>query len=156
MKTFRLLTAYYTFRFESEGEAMKLEKVIEKFDSYMSPKKSITYMRYWFFSYIQAEGQTTDEYVTELKSSAEHCEFVELKTSLIQDKVVIGVYDKKVQKRFLKCWNCHLTPTLQIFLVVEKVKKQLREIKVAAVTNTAKSTIEAINKNSWDDGNKMM
>ena len=47
VKTSRLLTAigtkardvYYTFTFDDEGDNMKLKKVIEKFDEYMSPKK---------------------------------------------------------------------------------------------------------------------
>ena len=58
VKTSRLLTAigerardiYYTFTFDFEGDEMKLDKVVEKFDSYMSSKKNITYMRYRFFS----------------------------------------------------------------------------------------------------------
>ena len=57
---------------------MKLDKVLEKFDSCMSPKKSITYMRYRFFSYNQRDGQSTDEYVTELRSRAEHSSFGDL------------------------------------------------------------------------------
>ena len=47
VKTSRLLTAignnardiYYTFTFNAEGDNTKLNKVIEKFDKYMSPKK---------------------------------------------------------------------------------------------------------------------
>ena len=91
VKTSRLLTAigerardvYYTFTFDSEGDEMKLDKVLEKFDSYMSPKKNITYMRYRFFSCNQGDEQSTDEYVTELRSRAEHCSFGDLKSSLI-------------------------------------------------------------------------
>ena len=103
-------------------------------------------MRYRFFSYNQAEGQTTDEYVTELKSCAQHCEFGELKTSLIRDKVVIGVYDMKVQERWLRESELSLDTALQICRAAEEVKKQSREIKGAAATNTTESTVEIITK----------
>ena len=52
VKTSRLLTAigerardiYYTFTFDSEGDEMKLDKVLEKYYLYMSSIKNITYM----------------------------------------------------------------------------------------------------------------
>ena len=70
-------------------------------------------MHYQFFSSNQAEGQTTDEYVTELKSHVEHCEFGELKTSLIRDEVIIGLYDKKVQECLLRELELSLDTVLQ-------------------------------------------
>ena len=48
------------------------------------------------------QGQNIDDFVTELKSSAAHCEFQTLKDSLIEDKLLIGVNDKKVQERLLR------------------------------------------------------
>lgn len=75
VKTSRLLTAigerareiYYTFTFAEAADSMKLEPVIAKFDEYMNPKKNIPYLRFKFFSYNQSEGQSIDDYVTELK-----------------------------------------------------------------------------------------
>ncbi len=105
VKTSRLLTAigerardvYYTFTFDSEGDEMKLDKVLEKFDSYN-----------------QGDEQSTDEYVTELRSRAEHCSFGDLKSSLIRDKIVIGVHDKKVQERLLREPDLSLEQAIQI------------------------------------------
>ena len=106
VKTCRLSSAigpkareiYYTFTFEDD--AMKFDNVIEHFDQYFTPKKNVTYMRYKFFSCNQSEGQNIDAYVTELRKRAEHCEFAELKNSLIRDKIVIGIRDKKTQERY--------------------------------------------------------
>ena len=77
VKTSRLLTAigekgrevYHTFTFTDEAEAMEYySTVLQKFDAYMSPKKNITYMSYRFFSCKQLEGQSIDDFATELKS----------------------------------------------------------------------------------------
>ena len=71
VKTSRLLTTigekardvYYTFTFATEGA---------KFDEYFSPRKNLPYTRFKFFTYNQTNGQTIDEYVTELKSRSRH------------------------------------------------------------------------------------
>ena len=150
VKTSRLLTAigskardiYYTFTFDAEGDNMKLKKVIEKFDEYMSPKKNITYMRFRFFSYNQVDGQSVDEYVTELKSRSEHCEFGELKNSLIKDKIVLGVNSKKVQERLLREAELSLEKAIQICRAAENVKMQAKEIKGAS----NEASVEAVSK----------
>ena len=76
---------YYTFIFATEGDDMKLNPVVAKFDKYFSPRKSLPYTRFKFFTYNQANGQSIDEYVRELKSRSRHCKFGTLKESLIRD-----------------------------------------------------------------------
>ena len=64
IKISRLLTAignktrdiYYTFKLDAEGDNMKLKKVIEKFDEYMSPKKY--YIHAIQVLFIQSSGWT--------------------------------------------------------------------------------------------------
>ena len=110
VKTSRLLTAigekgrevYYTFTFTDETEAMEYSTVLQKFDAYMSPKKNITYMGYRFFSCKQREGQSIDDFATELKSRAQHGEFDTLRDSLIRDKIVIGVKSKESPRKTVK------------------------------------------------------
>ena len=150
VKTSRLLTAigdkardvYFTFTFDDEDDNMKLKKVIEKFDEYMSPKKNITYMRFKFFSYNQLDGQSIDEYVTELKSRSEHCEFGELKDSLIRDKIVLGVCGKKMQERLLREAELSLEKAIQICRAAENVKLQAREI----LGTSTEANVEAVSR----------
>ena len=40
---------YDTFTFE-EGDSMKFDKIIEKYDNYFKPRKNLTYMRFSFFT----------------------------------------------------------------------------------------------------------
>ena len=134
VKTCGLLSAigpkreiYYTFTFE-EDDAMKFDNEIECFDQYFTPKKNVTYMRYKFFSCNQSEGQNIDAYVTELRKRAEHCEFAELKNSLIRDKIVIGIYDKKTLERLLRESELSLEKALQICRAAEEIKIQTDEM----------------------------
>ena len=99
-------------------------------------------MRFRFFSYNQVDGQSVDEYVTELKSRSEHCEFGELKNSLIKDKIVLGVNSKKVQERLLREAELSLEKAIQICRAAENVKMQAKEIKGAS----NEASVEAVSK----------
>ena len=157
VKTCRLLSAigpkareiYYTFTFEEEDNAMKFDNVIECFDQYFTPKKNVTYMRYKFFSCNQSEGQNIDAYVTELRKRAEHCEFAELKNSLIRDKIVIGICDKKTQERLLRESELSLEKALQICRAAEEIKMQTDEM---AGSSESTKKIEHVHSKSHRPG----
>ena len=153
VKTSRLLTAigekgrevYYTFTFTDETEAMEYFTVLQKFDAYMSPKKNITYMRYRFFSCKQLEGQSIDDFATELKSRAQHCEFDTLRDSLIRHKLVVGVNSKKVQERLLREKDLDLNKAIQICRAAEEVKEQSQDISNGA-SSRASTQVDKISK----------
>lgn len=97
----RAREVYYNFEFDA-GEELKLNIVIDRFDNYFKPKKNVTFQRYKFFTTSQKEGQKFDEFLTELRSKANNCEFEKLKESLIKDILIVGITDKQVQERLLR------------------------------------------------------
>ena len=107
---------YYTFIFENEEDKMKLESVMAKFEEYLSLRKNTTYMRFRFFSHNQVEGQTIDEYVTELKARSQ------------QYEIVLGVYNKKVLERLLRESHLTLDTVVTICRAAEKMKLQTKEM----------------------------
>lgn len=145
VKTSRLLTAIgekardinYTFTFEEEDE-MKLAPVMTKFDEYITPKKNLPYLRFKFFSYNQTDGQTIDEYVTELKSRSRHFEFDSLKDGLIRDKIAAGIQDSKVRERLLR--EPDKDKAMAICREAEVTKKQTNEKK----TNVIVEIVDAV------------
>ena len=50
----------------------------------------------------QRDGETTDQYVTDLKTKAQKCEFGEFKDSLIRDRIVCGIRCDKTRSRLLR------------------------------------------------------
>ena len=58
------LGIYNTFVFAESGDSMKLEKVLEKFESYCMPKRNVTYERHKFFTRSQHEHETIYQYAT--------------------------------------------------------------------------------------------
>ena len=131
---------YYTFTFTDDTEAMGFDTVLQRFDAYFAPKKNISYLQCRFFSCNQLQGQNIDDFVTELKSRAAHREFQTLKDSLIKDKLVIGINDKKVLERLLREKDLDLEKAIQICRADEEVKEQSHEINNGA--SSSKSSIQ--------------
>ena len=59
---------YNTFTFNKDGNKFKPKMVLEKFREYRNPRVNITFLGHRFFTYRHEDGQTCDEFITELKS----------------------------------------------------------------------------------------
>ena len=71
------LEIYNTFTF-TEGESRdKIEILKKKFEDYANPRKNTVFERYKFWECKQQEGETIDQFITELKTRAKLCEFGE-------------------------------------------------------------------------------
>ena len=60
--------------------------------------------------------------MTELKARSQHCEFGTLQESLIRDKIVLGVHNKKVQERLLREFELSLDQAVSICRAAEEIK----------------------------------
>ncbi|UYV70953.1 K02A2.6-like [Cordylochernes scorpioides] len=133
------LEIYNTFGFEENAQSPTIKDILDKYDQYFRPFKNTIYRRYIFFTCEQKLNQTFDDFVTEIKSKAEDCEFKNIKDSLIRDRIVLGCRDTTLREKFLQ--NPDLTMALAINQgqAAEVSQKQLRSIE--------KYSIDAIRKN---------
>ena len=90
------LEVYNTFTF-TEDERNKLQPILDKFEAHCSPPTNETYERYLFRCRMQQEGETIEQFITDLKTKAQLCNFKDLQDSLIRDQIVMGVRDKKIE-----------------------------------------------------------
>ena len=79
-----------------------LQWIKDRFEQYFIPKRNLTYERYIFNTRAQKDNESIDKYYTELKKLAKTCEFGELKDSLIKDRIIIGMKDTALRRRFLQ------------------------------------------------------
>ena len=117
------LELYNTFVF-AEGESMKLEKVLNKYEEYCMPKRNLTYERRRFFTRSQLVHESVDQYATELRSRAQSCEFSMLKESLIQDRIICGILDDGLRERLLRQDDRIWDKTLQVCRAAEQTRTQ--------------------------------
>ena len=104
---------YNTLTFDADGDSLKYEKILEKFEAYVFPRKNITFSRYKFFTHKQEEGQSFDKYLIQMKKLCNDCELAELKDSLLRDMLIIGLSNKRLQVSLLREDNITLNNVIK-------------------------------------------
>ena len=133
------LEVYNTFTWENDDDKSKVNKITEKFEEYCNPRKNVTWKRHKFNTRNQQQGETIDQYATDLKTKAQTCEFAELKDSLIRDRVVCGIICDKTCARLLKESELTLQKALDICRANEATTSQLKTLSSHA---TNKESVE--------------
>ena len=95
------LTNMHRREFENEQLKYNLETVIEKFNNYCQPRKNLTFLTHTFFTCKEKDQQRFDDYVTELRSKANQCEFGEISNRLIKYMLVCGLRDNALKERII-------------------------------------------------------
>ena len=119
---------YNTFTFDNDDDNMKFNIIIQKFDEYCFPRKSITFQRYKFFTCRQKEGQYFDQFVTELKKLSQECEFGGLCNSLIRDVIIMGLLDNKPREILFREPDLSMENATKHGQAAEETKQHAREL----------------------------
>ncbi|UYV60465.1 K02A2.6-like [Cordylochernes scorpioides] len=115
-----------------------LDKLIERTrDSVPLIRRGLSEFRAALPSYL---NQTFYDFVTEIKSKAEDCEFENIKDSLIRDRIVLGCRDTTLREKYLQNPDLTLSLAINQGQAAEASQKQLRNIE--------KDSLDAIRKNS--------
>ena len=135
------LDVYNTFTWAQEADKVSVAVIVEKFQSYCSPKKNVTFERHIFNTRAQQEGETSDQYVTELKRISTDCEFGDLKEGLIRDRIVCGIRDDGVRARLLREGDLTLQKAIDICRASELSSSQVKML-----THSATAEVHAVKK----------
>ena len=106
---------YNTFVFSSIEDFMKYNKVLEHFEAYFGPWKSITFV----LNFSCIDRKTFDDYLTEMRELSSDCDLFELREWLLRDMLIIGLNDKSLQERLLREPNLDSTKTVDTCRTVE-------------------------------------
>ena len=128
------LEVYNTFSWTTADDKNKVDKIMEKFDQYCNPRKNLTWERHKFNTRNQQPGETIDQYVTDLKTKAQTCEFAELKDGLIRDRIVCGITCDRTRARLLKEGELMLQKALDICRANEATSSQLKTLSSSGVS----------------------
>ena len=96
------LEIYNTFKFATGEDPNKISVLKKKFEDYVNPRKNTVFERYRFWECKQQEGETIDQFITELKTRTRSCEFGDQHDSMIRDRIVFGVRDNRLKERLLR------------------------------------------------------
>ena len=77
----------------------KYDDVLAKFDAHFQVRKNIIFERAQFNRRTQEDEESVDQFITNLYSLAENCEFGTMKDELIRDRLVVGIKDIALSER---------------------------------------------------------
>ena len=83
----------------TEGDSKKYDTVKESFENYFIKKRNVIFERTKFNLRVQTAEESVDNFITDLHSLAEFCEYGDLHDQLIRDRIVVGLRDKKLSKQ---------------------------------------------------------
>ena len=77
---------------------------------------------------MQQDGESVDAYVTVLRTLGHTCNFAQLESSLIRDRIVVGLRDNNTRKRLLQTSKLDLKTCLDICRAFESTAQQLKDM----------------------------
>lgn len=119
---------YNTFGISAD-DADKIDVLKTRFKEYCEPRKNLTYIRHVFFTRNQGPDEPIDNYVTDLKTKAQPCEFGNLSDGLIRDRIVCGIHDEACRARLLRESDLTLAKAIDVCRAQEMSTKQLKSLK---------------------------
>ena len=119
---------YETFQWENSSDALKIDKVLEKFEERCVPARNETYERYVFFKREQLSNESLDSYITTLMKLSESCGFGALRESLVRDRLILGVKDDRVREKLLGKRDLDLNKAIETIKASQVTHSRATEI----------------------------
>ena len=138
------LEVYNTFQYAEDENKDLLSVNMTKFERYCTPRKNTLFERYQFSERKQLDGETIDQFATELKIRAQSCEFGAENEKMIRDRVVFGVRDVQLKERLLRgSPDITLEQVLGMCRATEATKIQMKTLK------EEEKSVHFVNKSAW-------
>ena len=91
-------------------------------------QNNVTVIRYKFNTRSQNDGETIDQYVTELKRLAKDISYGELSDEMIRDRIVWGTNNSQIKEKLLQAEELDLNKALTIARGIEISTTQMKDI----------------------------
>ena len=126
----------------SEADKKKYSAVKQKFEGHFIIKRNVIFERARFNMRIQCEGESVDNFITDLYTLAEFCNFDTLHDELIRDRIVVGIRDKALSERLQLEADLTLSKAINLVRQKEVVRKQQNLISSSVFTG---SNVDVLN-----------
>ena len=119
---------FSNFVWTSEGDRNKIEAIEETFNAHCAPSTSRHFNRFLFIERKQHEGETVDEFYSDLKTLAKNCDLGDKEDSWITSMCVLGLKDPHSKERLMESEQS-LEKRLQAARIAETSKQHMRSLK---------------------------
>jgi len=84
----------------TDEDAKKLQTYYDKYTAYLTPKSNPIYARYRFHEKMQGDGETFEQFVTELKLLVKDCGYPN-SDEMVRDRIVFATNSPRVREKLL-------------------------------------------------------
>lgn len=126
------LRTYNSFQFTTPPEERKVAEIIEMFEKYAIGEVNETYERFVFNKRRQEEGETFDNFYSDLRRKIKTCNFCEnCCESIMRDKIILGIRCSETQTELLKKRNLTLDSCVDVCKAAESAVTQNRAMRTS-------------------------
>jgi len=103
-------------------------ELVARVTTHFNPKPSIIIKRFEFNTRKQKPDEKVSEYIAALRKIAEHCDYGAMLNDLLRDRLVCGILDKRLQRRFLQEADLTYTQARDMALAAETADKDSKRL----------------------------
>lgn len=118
-----------------EAQMADYNAVIQAFETHFVVRRNIVYERATFHRRYQKEGESVEEFITDLHKLAKFCNFGALHDEMIRDRIVVGLRDHKLSERMQLDPDLTLEKATNMARQSEVVKDQQTRLHTSDVTS---------------------
>lgn len=139
----------------SEEDKGKPEEIRKRFSEYVEPKSNVVFNRYKFQCRVQQEGESCDQFITDLKILSADCDYGEEKNKMVRDRIVFGTASLKVREKLInEGSHLSLEKAVEICRTFEISQKQLKTMSGEEAATGAVNAIRKENKKTASKNSK--
>jgi len=97
------------------------EEIVTWTTAHFNPKPSPIVKRYEFNVQVQGEGESIATYVAKLPKITEYCQYGDVLSNMLRDRLVCGIKEKTIQRQLLRETALTFDNALQMALAVESM-----------------------------------
>ncbi|KAK3918904.1 hypothetical protein KUF71_001028 [Frankliniella fusca] len=100
------------------------ESVVKLFDQYAAEKKCVTACRERFNSRNQKGTESFSQWITDLRNLVKQCEYGAIEDSMLKDRIVWGVHDRRLKETLRSKSNLSLDEIVDVCKAYEATNRQ--------------------------------
>ena len=95
-----------------------------KFESHFIKRQNTIFERAKFNRRVQHKGKSVDDFIIDLYSLAEHCQYRQLHDEMVRDRIVVGIKDSKLSEKLQMDNELTLEKAISLARNSESIKQQ--------------------------------
>lgn len=143
----RAIELFHSSLVLSEVQKKKFDDVYKAFEKFCLPKKNEMYESFLFLSRNQREGEKFDSFLIDIKKLVKSCGYDTQNDRMLRDRIVLGINNKKLQKRMLEVDALTLEKAIEMARAEEISNLQSTTLQTFQQRDILTAEVCAVNRN---------